>query len=239
MNEKKKDISMRLSKIRSELDEESYYDFNCEAVFENLYENEFICEYQVSLYNNDGIQSEKKWKHISYGNLERRVINSQENTIPFGASMNINGAYIPNQFKFIYRLSKKIADINFSPNLPQKRNSSVVNEPPKGMLGGNKWSSKDVEINSLVIKNGEDGYFECKFTVSSSRLDERAIIFDLSTSENKVDGDPIIFHEAFITETSSIEASEKVDVNCKVFEPMKWIQHSFAHSFKTEKVKDE
>ena len=167
MNEKKKDISMRLSKIRSELDEESYYDFNCEAVFENLYENEFICEYQVSLYNNDGIQSENKWKHISYGNIEKRVINSEENTIPFGASMHIDGAYIPNQFKFIYRLSKKIADIKFSPNLPQNTNSSVVNAPPTGMLGGNKWSSKDVEINSAIIKNDEDGYFECKFNVSS------------------------------------------------------------------------
>ena len=56
---KEKDISMRLSRVQSELHEESYYDFNCDAVFENLYENEFICEYQVSLYNNDGIQSEK------------------------------------------------------------------------------------------------------------------------------------------------------------------------------------
>ena len=236
MNEKKKDISMRLSRVQSESHEESYYDFNCDAVFENLYENEFICEYQVSLYNNDGIQSENKWKHISYGNLERCVINSQENTIPFGASMNIDGAYIPNQFKFIYRLSKKIADIKFSPNLPQMKNSSVVNDPPKGMLGGNKWSSKDVEINSLVIKNDEDGYFKFKFTVSSSRLDERWIIFDLSTSDDKIDTYPIIFHETFITETSSIKASEKVDVNCKVFEPIKWIEHSFGDSFKTEKV---
>ena len=187
MNEKKKDISMRLSRVQSELHEESYYDFNCDAVFENLYENEFICEYQVSLYNNDGDQSENKWKHISYGDLLRCVINSQKNTIPFGTSLYIDGAYIPNQFKFIYRLSKKIANIKFSPNLPQKTNSSVVNAPPTGILGGNKWSSKNVEINSAIIKNDEDGYLKFQFTVSSSMLDERWVIFDLSTSDDKIE----------------------------------------------------
>ena len=59
------------------------------------------------------------------------------------------------------------------------------------------------------------------------------------TSDDKIDTYPRIFHETFITETTSIKASEKVDVHCKVFQPMKWIEHSFAHSFKTEKVENE
>ena len=48
-------------------------------------------------------------------------------------------------------------------------------------------------------------------------------------------GDPIIFKNEFVTQTSNIEASEKVDVCCKIFQPMKWIEH-VDKTFSTEKL---
>ena len=239
MSEKKQDISLKLENITSEIDEESYLSFNCEAIFENLYDEEFICEYQLGFYNSDGNKKENKWDHIYFGTLEKCILNSGDNIINFGATINIDGAYIPNEFKFFYRLSKEIGSIKFSPQLPQKKNTSAINNPPKGLLGGNKWGSKSVEIYSLIVKNGDDGYFEYKFTAGSSRLDERGIIFEFSTADNKINGDPIIFNEAFVTQSANVEASEKADVNCRIFEPMKWIEHTNKSSFETEKVNNE
>ena len=103
------------------------------------------------------------------------------------------------------------------------------------MLGGNKWGSKSVEINSLVIKNDTDGYFNYKFTASTSKLDERGIIFKFSTADNEVVSDPIIFKNTLVTQTSNVEASEKADVSCKIFQPLKWIELIHKNSFKTEK----
>ena len=68
--------------------------------------------------------------------------------------------------------------------LPQKKNTSVINGPSKGLLGGNKWGSKSVEINSLIIKNDNDGQFNYKFTANTSKLDQRGIIFEFSTADN-------------------------------------------------------
>ena len=163
MNEKKEEISVKFDNITSEIDEESYLSFNCEVIFENLYDDEFICEYQLSFYN--------KSDHIHFGTLEKCIINSNQNNIYCYASLNIDGAYIPNEFKLYYRLSKEIGEIKFSPKLPQKKNTAVINSPPKGLLGGNKWGSKSVEIHTLVIKNYTDGYFNYKFIASTSRLD--------------------------------------------------------------------
>ena len=76
------------------------------------------------------------------------------------------------------------------------------------MLGGNKWESKSVSINSLTIKNDNEGYFNYKI-FCYSKLDERGIIFELSTPDHEVVGDPIIFNNTFITQTSNVEATEK------------------------------
>ena len=231
MSEKKEKIFVKFENIKSEIDEESYLSFNCEAIFENLNDDKFICEYQLSFYN--------KSDHIHFGNLEKCVINSSENNIYCSASINIDGAYIPNEFKFFYRLSKEIGEISFSPKLPQKKNTAVINSPPKGLLGVNKWRSKSVEINSLVIKNDKDGYFNCKFTASTSKLDDRGIIFKFSTADNEIVGDPTIFNSTFITQTANVEASEKVDVSCKIFQPLKWIELTNKTSFTTEKNNNE
>ena len=231
MGEKKEEISVKFENITSEIDEESYLSFNCDAIFENLNDDEFICEYQLSLYN--------KSDHIHFGNLEKCVINSSENNIYCGASINIDGSYIPNEFKFFYRLSKEIGEISFSPKLPQKKNTAVINSPPKGLLGGNKWGSKSVEINSLVIKNDTDGFFNYKFTASTSRLDERGMIFKFSTADNDVMSDPIIFNNTFVTQTANVEASEKADVSCKIFQPLKWVELINKDSFATEKNNNE
>lgn len=239
MSEKKKEISIKLENLTSEIDDESYLNFSCEAIFENLFENEFICEFQLSFYNSDGNKKESKWDHIYYGPIERSIVNSSNNSIYSAATINIDGAYIPNEIKFFYRLSKEIGSINFTPKLPQKRNTSIVNVPPKGLLGGNKWGTKAVEINSLIVKNGEDGFFEYKFTAGSSRPGERGIIFEFSTADNKTEGDPIIFNDTFITQSANIEASEKADINCRIFEPLKWTALTNSSSFITEKVSNE
>ncbi len=231
MSEKKEEIYVKIENITSEIDEGSYLSFNCEVVFENLNNDEFICEYQLSFYN--------KLDHIHFGTLEKCIINSSENNIYCGASINIDGAYIPNEFKFYYRLSKEIGEIQFSPKLPQKKNTAVINSPPKGLLGGNKWGSKSVEINSLVIKNDNDGFFNYKFTASTSKLDERGIIFKFSTADNEIVGDPIIFNTTYITQTANVEASEKADVSCKIFQPLKWIELINKNSFTTEKNNNE
>ncbi len=238
MSDKKEGISIKLENITSEIDDESYLNFNCEAIFENLFEDEFICEFQLSFYNSDGNKKELKWNHVYYGLLEKRIINSSDNTIYITASMNIDGAYIPNEFKFYYRLSKEIGSINFSPKLPQKKNTSIINIPPKGLLGKNKWNSKNVEINSLIIKIDEYG-FDYKFTASSSKLDKRGIIFEFSTVDSKVEGDPIIFKDTFVTQAGNLQASEKANVNCRIFEPMKWIEKTNTSTFITEKVTNE
>ncbi len=239
MSEKKEEISTKFENVKSEIDEESYLSFNCDVNFENLYDDEFICEYQLGFYNSNADKKESKWDHIYFGTLEKCVINSDENIIYCGASINIDGAYIPNEFKFFYRLSKEIGEIQFSPKLPQKKNTSVINGPPKGLLGGNKWGSKNVEINSLVIKNDMDGYFNYKFTASTSKLDERGIIFKFSTADNEVVGDPTIFKNTFITQTANVEASEKANISCKIFQPLKWIEQTNKTSFTTEKINNE
>jgi len=231
MTEKKEEISVKFDNITSEIDEESYLSFNCEVIFENLYDDEFICEYQLSFYN--------KSDHIHFGTLEKCIINSNQNNIYCYASLNIDGAYIPNEFKLYYRLSKEIGEIKFSPKLPQKKNTAVINSPPKGLLGGNKWGSKSVEIHTLVIKNDTDGYFNYKFIASTSRLDERGIIFKFSTADNEIVGDPIIFSTPFITQTANVEASEKADVSCKIFQPLKWVELINKNSFTTEKISNE
>ena len=107
------------------------------------------------------------------------------------------------------------------------------------MLGGNKWGSKSVEINSLVIKNDTDGFFNYKFTASTSKLDERGIIFKFSTADNEVVSDPIIFNNTFVTQTANVEASEKADVICKIFQPLKWVELIHKDSFATEKNNNE
>ena len=238
MSEKKQEIFVKLENITSEIDEDSYLSFNCDVFFENLYDDEFICEYQLSFYNNNGNKNINKWDHIHFGRLERCIVNSSENNIYCGDTITIDGAYVPNEFKLSYRLSKRIGEIEFSPKLPQKKNTSVINGPSKGLLGGNKWGSKSVEINSLIIKNDNDGQFNYKFTANTSKLDQRGIIFEFRTSDNMVVGDPIIFKNEFVTQTSNIEASEKVDVCCKIFQPMKWIEHVDT-TFSTEKISDE
>ena len=238
MAEKKQEIFIKLENITSEIDEDSYLTFNSDVIFENLYDDEFICEYQLGFYNSNGNKNPNKWDHIHFSALEKSIIKSNENNIFCSATMNIDGAYIPNEFKLFYRLSKRIGEIEFSPKLPQKKNTSVINGPPKGLLGGNKWESKSVSINSLTIKNDNEGYFNYKFTANSSKLDERGIIFEFSTPDHKVVGDPIIFNNTFVTQTSGVEASEKVDVCCKVFQPMKWIVHT-DKTFSTEKISNE
>ena len=239
MTEKKEEIFIKFENVTSEIDEDSYLSFNCEVNFENLDDKDFICEYQLSFYNSNNNNKESKWDHIYFGTLEKCVINSSENNIYCGATINIDGAYIPNEFKLYYRLSKEIGEIKFSPKLPQKKNTAVINGPPKGLLGGNKWGSKSVEINSLVIKNDTDGYFNYKFTASTSRLDERGIIFKFSTADNEIVGDPIIFSTPFITQTANVEASEKADVSCKIFQPLKWVELINKNSFTTEKISNE
>ena len=88
MTEKKEEIRVKFDNITSEIDEDSYLSFNCEVIFENLYDDEFICEYQLSFY--------KKSEHIHFGTLEKCIINSNQNNIYCYASLNIDGAYIPN-----------------------------------------------------------------------------------------------------------------------------------------------
>ena len=61
--------------------------------------------------------------------------------------------------------------------------------------------------------------------------------FELSTPDHEVVGDPIIFNNTFITQTSNVKL-QKVDVCCKIFQPMKWIVHT-DKTFTTEKISNE
>ena len=51
--------------------------------------------------------------------------------------------------------------------------------------------------------------------------------------------DPIIIKNTYVTQTANVEASEKADVSCKIFQPLKWVELVHKDSFATEKNNNE
>ena len=100
-------INIELNDIYSQINNESKINFNYEVNLDGLGNDEFIFEYQLSLFKSDGKDTSKNWHHIYFGNLENTLISKDNKRLFLSESLNMNGIHIPNTFKFHYRFLKE------------------------------------------------------------------------------------------------------------------------------------
>jgi hypothetical protein len=232
-------INIELNDIYSQINNESKINFNYEVNLDGLGDDEFIFEYQLSLFKSDGKDTSKNWHHIYFGNLENTLISKDNKRLFLSESLNMNGIHIPNTFKFHYRFLKEVDKLNFESTLPKEENSCIINSSKNILTDGKKLEARDVEINSLVFKNTGDGHIDYRYTTTCNKPNERGILLEFKEGDEKIKTDPIILKHKFITNVSNIEASKNIMVNCRIFEALNWNEIVCNNSFNTEKFEYE
>lgn len=232
-------INIKLNDIHSQINDQSRINFNYEVNLDGLDVDEFIFEYQLSLFRNDRKDTSQNWHHIYFGNLENTLISKDNNRLFLSETLNMDGIHIPNTFKFHYRFFKEVDKLNFTVTLPEDQNSCIINSSKNILKDRQKLEVRNVEVNSLVFKNTGDGHFDYRYTTTCNKINERGILFEFKDGDEKIKTDPIILKHKFTTNVSNIEASKNIMVNCRIFEALNWNEIVCNNSFTTEKFEYE
>ena len=231
----KLETKVTIEDVSSQIIEETKLNFNCCLIFDHLGSDEFICEHQISLFKDDN-QDINHANHIYYGNVEKSLISIDENKIYIHATVNIDSEIAPNKFKLYYRLFNEVDNLDLILQLPKQDKTCLINRPVQNSKNDNNWVAKGVEVNSFIIKNTGDGHFDYRYTITCSEPNERGLIFEFNRLDQKTSSDPIILKDRFLTKESNLQASENINVNCKIYKALNWQEFVYKTSFKTEMV---